>query len=287
MTLFGKLLLFAQLVLSVCFMALAGAVYSTQSTWKQQYDTSQDQLAQVRTDLQAAEDAKNNAERERDEQVASITADRDTKAGQLSNLQTQLDALRSERDIAEANLERQKALAATNASEANFRAEESLTMRTVNSNLHTRLSTAMEEIRTLQDQKLTAEIERDSLQQNYITTAEELTSLRRQVNTQGLGTGEALAERVDPPPPIEGVISEVDKNAAGQVDLIAISLGSDDGLKQGQLLDAFRPSTASTEPRYLGKVQLVRVEPDRSVARVRVRNKNGIIERGDYVTSRL
>ena len=284
MALFGRLLLVANLVLSACFLALAGAVYSTQSTWKDRQQTTQASLTQTETALREAESAKSNAEAELTAKVAAAEADRDTYKGRLDNLTAELAAVKTERDNAEANLERQKALALTQANEAGFRTEAELVQRGVNSQLHDRLEKVSKDLQAVQDDLFSEKLARTQIERQYIAAAEQLENVRRAGGTRN---GVIARDVVKPAPEIDGVIADTRKDDAGRVELVQLTIGADDGLSKGQTLDAYRSSDNGTNAKYLGRVELVDVGPDISVARVVQRSKSGIIERGDRVTSRL
>jgi len=66
-------------------------------------------------------------------------------------------------------------------------------------------------------------------------------------------------------------------------------LGSDDGLSKGHQLFVYRFGTIENgnRPKYLGKIELVYVDPDKAVGTVIDAAKNGVIEKGDHVNSKL
>ena len=290
MSLFGKLLLVANMVLAVCFLALAGAVYSTQQTWKQRHDSVEEQLAQTRTNLQAAESAKNDAERRLKDETEKLAQDVSTFRGRFEIEQEKVATLTSERDAAETKAERAASLATTQANEAQFRTETELVQRGVNESLHTRLEQLTARLQQVQDDLFTEQLTKSQLEREYLVAAEELTALKRRVGSRALQPGgDDVVEELagNPPPEIDGLVQRTGKNDAGQVDYVALSIGSDDGLEKGQSLTAYRPGNEQTDAKYLGRVTLVTVNPDSAVARVDVRSKQGIIEEGDRVTSRL
>ena len=291
MSLFGKLLLGVQFVLSVCFLALAGAVFSQQSTFKDKYDATNKQLADARGQYDAAVAEKTAAETDRDEKVAAVTADRDLFKGQLDNLQAELAAAVEAKNLAEANYERQRALASVTSSEAEYRKDEAINRRTVNSNLSTRLEASNQRNSDLQDNLFAAELALSQVKREYEETATELAELRRAANVRGTNLAgvsvDEIQDAVAPPPAVDGFIQDTREDTSGRVRYVEITLGADDGLEKGQTLDAFRGAEGGRQPKYLGKIQLVQVYPDTAVARVVQAAKNGIIERGDRVTSQL
>lgn len=77
------------------------------------------------------------------------------------------------------------------------------------------------------------------------------------------------------PPPVDGIVTAVDK------DNLEISLGSDDGLRVGQRLEVFRDDT------NLGHAVVQQIDPDRAVAKVDDKTKQGAIKVGDGVAPKL
>ena len=78
------------------------------------------------------------------------------------------------------------------------------------------------------------------------------------------------------PPKVEGVVLEVSDK-----DLIEISIGKDDGLKEGHTLEVYRDNT------YLGRIVIRRTAPDRAVGQIIKELQRGQIKRGDRVSTKL
>jgi hypothetical protein len=78
-----------------------------------------------------------------------------------------------------------------------------------------------------------------------------------------------------PPKGVPGIV------LAATTDNVEISLGSDDGLLVGHVLDAYRGST------YLGKIQVIKVDTDRAVCKVLAQFRKGIIQANDRVSTGL
>ena len=64
-------------------------------------------------------------------------------------------------------------------------------------------------------------------------------------------------------------------------DSIEVTLGGDDGVQMGHLLEVYR------DDEYLGRVQVISVKSDRSVGRVIREFKRGEMKPGDRVATRL
>jgi membrane-associated protease RseP (regulator of RpoE activity) len=76
---------------------------------------------------------------------------------------------------------------------------------------------------------------------------------------------------------MEGLVTAVQKG-----DLVEISLGSDDGMKEGGILHVYRRGGV-----YLGRVQVLATTPDRSAAKILRNARTGEIQKGDRVATSL
>jgi hypothetical protein len=89
-----------------------------------------------------------------------------------------------------------------------------------------------------------------------------------------------------PPPPLDGVVEEIQKDRTDRTQFVVLSVGKDDGLNVGNVMDVFRPS--QEKPLYLGSVRIIELFSDKAVGEVVLpRVKNGDIEVGDNVTTQL
>jgi len=103
------------------------------------------------------------------------------------------------------------------------------------------------------------------------------TLLRR----NGLSDDISQIKGTESPPTVRGQISRVD----AQNRAVEISIGSDDGLVPGHELFVYR---VSPRAEFLGKIKIITVDPDQSVARVIGSTVNGKkLKEGDIVSSTI
>ncbi len=76
--------------------------------------------------------------------------------------------------------------------------------------------------------------------------------------------------------PVKGSVETVEEGSDG---LLMVSIGSDDGLSEHNKLDVKRGDS------YLGKVEVVTLEPNRAVCKVLPEYRQGVIQKGDLVYS--
>jgi hypothetical protein len=285
MTFIGKLLVIIQLVLSICFMALAGAIFTRQQTWQAAAVTARQEVAQLQTALDETEtvlkadigrltNERNNAEN-----------DKTAAENELALADQKVENL--EDDLETMNLERteQKALADITAIEATMRREEALTMRRINQQQAEELNKQNTRVRQQEDENFNMNVERKSLVSRYNELLSSVAVYRRVLASNGFSTDPKAYSRTNAPTPLVfGEVLETKKSARAGRELIEVSIGSDDGVREGTVLYVYRIGDRN---KFLGQIRLELVTPDRSVGIVTSRAKNGVIERKDYVTTRL
>lgn len=284
----GKILVIVQVVLSLLFMAFAGAVFSMHQNWKEKYATTQDAVATLekeKTDVQQQLDL---VRQEFDTKFDEEKARADRFQAENLTLQAEVKNLTAEVERKEAQREEQTGLAEAKQQEAQFRQEEAELQRIENNKLRAAVDEQTALVRDLQDQVFTRDVTLEELRKRFDNLLKKTAYLEEVVAKHKLETDPDIVEKMKmPPPPVEGVVVNIAKNRANRVELIALSIGSDDGLIISHELDVIRLNAADKSSDWLGRVRVVSLEPDSAVARVIQEAKNGIIETGDIVTSHL
>jgi hypothetical protein len=278
MSFMGKILVVIQVVLSVFFMAFAGAVYTAQTNWKKSYETQLAATKKVEGQLRELEEATTKERNERQAELNQIKAERDASNGKVTNLTndvTDLTAKNKQLAVEAAAAKEQTKIADE---EAKARKEESLALREVNTKL---LKSRDEETAAktrLEDETQKLKVDLDKSQRKVVQLEKDLAAYKSQYPDLKI----AVKAGVAPAEPVEGKIEEVRRSrVAGNAEFVEISIGSDDGLTKGHHLDVVRGE------KYLGRIRVVETWPDKAVCEVVTKNKNGIIQRGDNVTTKL
>ncbi|OAI54276.1 hypothetical protein AYO47_03160 [Planctomyces sp. SCGC AG-212-M04] len=286
----GKLLVFLQLGLSIVFAAMAGAVYTAHTNWKTAALKARDD---VKSKDSALATAISNAETEKNDLTTRLNTAKDDKLKVEADLQTaqvQVAALQKDKADLQSQLSSSTALAETKASEAGFRNEEAQKQRLVNIDVNKRLDEAQAELRTKTDDLFVARTELTDLQAKHTALLQEKADLEKILASANVNIARdrrTVAKLQTPPPVVDGVIQEVEKDRTGRAKYMVISIGSDDGLVVGHQLDAYRSGVDGRRVQWLGKIRVVSTTPDQAVCEVVETAKNGIIEKGDNVTTKL
>ena len=288
MSFVGKILVVVQLVLSVLFMALAGAVFAVHTNWKVKYDKqeavlagAQKSAADTNTELAAAKLASQKVVNDNQASMGQLTQ-------QVANQTVELEGLKKKNNEDQQELQTQTALAQTKAKEAIFRTTEAEEQRASNRALQASLDTVSATMRTIEDEKFGLQIEHDNLKDQYLANQVKLAYLERIVKLHKIETDPQLADKhAAPPPPVEGLVRVVSIDKTNRPKMIEISIGEDDGLLVGHMMSVIRSGVGGKKPQYLGEVRVISIEPNRAVCIVVETAKNGIIEVGDHVTTKL
>lgn len=285
MTTVGKILVVLHLVLSIMFMAFAGAVFTAQKNWrttalandaalKKANTKLKDQLAEFereRTDNQAKSDKQND-------QIMKLTAEKGT-------LNTQVLALTADNERLQLANDQVDGQAQLQTVEANERTAESTLQRTQNSIAYQWRMDLSKKVHELEDTLFARQQELQTLNERHERVLKDLQTTRIFLGSKGLPTDpKMMVSDKTPPPPVEGRVLEYVKEKKGNTELVEVSLGSDDGLSVGHKMTVY-----NREGRYLGQIRLTLVNADKSVGIVLkdLKEKNTVIQKGDNVTTKL
>ncbi len=313
MTFVGKILVVVQMILSVCFMAFAGAVYSFQEDWQTAYNTSQDEVTKLSNQLNEANDTIRlmKADRDADKGIEVDLAkylqesDFDALTAHIADpgVSGQLKQLASDLSAAEVELLRvNKALTAANEElknqkeefnqlqvkqdikqqEAKERAVEAEKYKEINAKLNEELNQAVVKQQDLRDQIFSKDTQLKQVAAQQTKLLDEMANYVQAVNQAGIDIDEFVAAS-EPPPAVSGKVVRTRKSDGGVV-LVEITIGSDDGIAKGHVLDVYNTDGRG---KYLGQIQILYTTPDAAVGRVIDEVRNGKIRENDDVTTKL
>ncbi len=286
MTFLGKVLIVVQVVLSFCFMAFAGAVFAVHQNWRAQFNTADQMVDTLRGELDTAR-GEFQAERDQiQQQIDDADAEATLQGNNARQADTLLQAANRDNQLLAQEISRLEGEQERAALEANFRQEEAEQQRTENLAQQAALDAIQTEQRTANDTIFAQGVELAELQRRFTDLQETSAHYLALLNQNGIDPlTRLLGDILAPPPPVDGRIMEVSLDEAGRPKLVQISLGEDDGLQDGHVLDVYR--IVNGETLYIGQIKITSTLPDRAVADVLNENRNGIIEVADYVTTKL
>ncbi len=278
----GKILIVLQLVFSLCFMCFAGAAYTFQEGWKNRATTAEDKLKNTNLQLTEAQTARQQLEEKLTADVKTQTERAVMAEAKVTGLETSLAQALG--NLANAEQQRDKHLAdlAIAQQEAQARISETTDARSENLRLNDRVVDGISVRRTLEDQVLELQGQNNEAVRREQANIEKLERLRGVLSKNNIDWEEALKGPVLPvSEKVNGVVRAARKNESRSAELVEISVGSDDGITKSMRLTIYRGA------KYVCQIEVTEVYPDVAVGRVIEETRNGSIERGDNVTTKL
>lgn len=286
MNLLGKIFVGLILVLSVVFMGFSVAVYATHKNWydaiyrkapgphgepiglqiqldekKKQYENLQAQFNSLQAEL-ATEKAM------RRQQLAKLQDEKSTLDKEYNRLaQQEADLIQREKDAA-ANVKTAQATLDSKLQEIDLLRKEIDDARQARDD-------RFQEVVKLTDDLHQAEGEAARLKERSLYLGEQIAKANNVLMRNGLSAEMPLDGT---PPKLDGIVL-----ASGANGMVEISLGSDDGVAKGNTFEVFRAATS----KYLGRVEVLQVLPDKSVAKIIPEYRKGPIAKEDRVATRL
>ncbi len=273
MRLLGNFLIVLTLVLSLLFASMSVVVFATHKNWREEAKRLKDEV----TKLESA----NKRFREEIEQAKTTLAQEQlARKMAIASLETQLVAARDQYSKAQDENTRLAAEIGTLIEKAK---NDSTVMAAVTAEV-TQVRDQLQKDRADRDQqfanvvRLTDELHalqgvRDNLTNRNVQLAEQNARMKKVLEANDLSE---FADVEAIPPKLDGIVMAVSSD-----NFVEISLGSDDGLKVGHVLDVHRGAT------YKGRIQVVQTTPSRSVAKILPEFRKGQIRTQDRVATRF
>ncbi len=282
MTTVGKILVVLHLVLSIMFMAFAGAVYTAQNNWRTAHKKATDDLSKEKS---KSNDLRAEFEKERADvaqQIATLKDNVTRLTGQNTDLTTQVATLDSDNKQLRRDVDQQRDMAALTTTEAVERKKEADLQRNVNGELFVSREELVKNLNETEDKRFALDVQLQQVSEKYDQLLNDLKIMKGFLASKDLPTDpKQMIVQFAPPPPVQGLITDVRKVERSSRELVEISIGSDDGLVVGHKLTVFKGD------KYVGEIRLTLVQADKSVGYIYARAKNAIVNVGDNVTTKL
>lgn len=277
MNMLGKLFVVLIFVMSLVFMAFSIAVYSTHRNWREE---AQNVSRRLQTERATVADLQRRVEDMQQRHTVEVGAMQES----LAKLETEAEQLRAERAAQQAELaqlverERQSVGAMQATQQTLEAARTELTdLRTQIRDVQREKDEQFQEAVRLTDELNQAMGQLDLLRTRQLELTEQIARQRVVLDRHGLDEFEPVDHL---PPAVDGIVL-----AVGRDGLVEISIGSDDGLRRGHTLEVYRRGAGVNK--YLGRIEVVRADPDRAAATIIPEYRKGIIQREDRVATRL
>ncbi len=282
MTRIGQILVVLITCFALLFMGFAVTVFATRTNWRDKYNAEKTKKEELDVKRRALEAQITLLSDDLGREVLTHKRERDTNNNQLKDQKAGYDRLLADYKQAREDVVKAISQLKLAVDEATARREEAFRLRA--------------DLKTTQEAKEIAIKKQFETEQMNIGLKGDLETMTARakdleqrsaelvaiLESHGLSpeSKDKMEQRIKFPPPVEGIVLEVDP----QGKLVQISVGKDDGLDKLHQLDVFR---VTPKGKYVGRIEIIEVEPDRAVARILSGFKQDSIKKGDLVATRI
>jgi hypothetical protein len=274
MTVFGKILVFVNLVFSLLTAGLIVMVYTTRVNWNAAFTAQAKAIAVARADAQSAETDAAKRVNDKDAQYQTLKAEKDKASSEVRALNDQLAKAKADYDTLAKTQSGTQQVAKDQTDELNRRKAEVENQKKLVEDRDKKIAAIDRQMANLRDEATQYKIQWEQakerlglLQGQFAQMSRDNERMRQQLGGAAGGPGIASAPAAGtgssyPPARIEdlkGTIQRVDG------DLATITPGSDAGVAVGSELYVFR---LQPKPEYLGKIVILNVTPTQAVGRL-------------------
>ena len=273
MNVLGKIFTILILVASIFLMVVAMFVYATHRNWKDAYD-------QLNAKLAAQTTANANAEAQYLAQISQLKSEQSAAVQDVAKLETERNLIVSQnqaiqKEVDQLRQDQAQSVALVKATEEN-------------------INRLTEEVTGLRKSVQVAQLDRDKMFHQTLQATSELHSVGGQLQQLEERSAQVVAQLADVTakateggvdlqgeyvPRVRGKVSKSRRSTDGQ--LIEITIGADDGVRPGQMVEIFRGE------RYLGRAKILSADPDRAVGQILREFQQGQIQENDDVATKL
>lgn len=281
MTFVGKILVGLITAFALLFLGISTVVFTANTNWKQATAKEKEKVGALTKTLADANGAKEAAEKA----VEQAKGEHKLRTDELNNQITQLTAqAKTSQDQA---TQAQNALGLTQKNmqlaldEATAKKAETDTLREQKGEVEKQANAFKLKQTELLDKIRELERLLETARSNEKDLRDRAARLSTLLRRHSISDDVSAVNATDAPPPVEGQVKRVDKGNS----TLELSIGSDDGLAAGHELFLFR---THPRPEYLGKIRILNVDSDQSVAKVIKGTISGKkVQEGDIVSSTL
>lgn len=281
MTLVGKIFTVLIFIMSLVFMSFAVMVFATHQNWRDMVkstDSSKPGLEQKLLNTTAVLNA-NKQEHERTKQQLAL--EQASRRQALAAQQTRLN--NAEKNESDLTKQLNDASAALTNEVIKFQISQK------------RLTDLEKEIQILRKETQLAQLDRDMQFSKVVELTDRLNqdevkrqALEERANQLNLQLAQMSMVMKHHGLDVNSLVSSLEPiNLTGLVlvvgdkDLVEISVGKDDGLREGHVMEIYRGDT------YIGQIKIMKVAPDRAVGQINKNLKRGQVRKGDHVTTKF
>jgi hypothetical protein len=286
MTVFGKILVFVNLVFSLVVGGLVMMVYLTRANWEDAYKKSEASLVAARAEREQTLREKDDAKKEYETKLAALQKENKDLNANLDiarrELNTKADELavfkkQDRKDGADVSV-----LQTGNAASREYAKD----LEKKNDELHKEKQALIAVISDERRSRIQAQTDLNYYKARNLEVEEKMREVLRELNRKSGPAGTVASRKSgEENPPAENVGGQV-ISWDPESGLVKVSIGSDAGLAIGNTLKVFRLHPIPEQSKFLGTIEILSVRPHEAVGRP-TKPLSYPLRNGDRVASRL
>jgi len=289
MNLIGKIFTVLIFILSIIFMTMVLAIYATHRNWRDAVETTPEQVTATRPlGLKYEWDKEKKHNQELKDRLDQLKQEKDkeldAKVQALTKLENENSLMKDKNNELQKSIDKlddaqRKAVAALKATQdesAKFRGEVE-GLRSEAEKAQSDRNAHFREVVRLTDEMHQMLNEMTDLKNRNTTLAADMAKAREVLRHFDLSENTDISGS---PPRVEGLVEAV--LGGGMTE---ISIGSDSGVQKGHKLDVYR--VAPTGNKYVGRVEVLKTAPDKSVCKIIPSFQQSEVQKGDRVASKI
>jgi hypothetical protein len=284
MTALGKTLVFFNLLFSLVTGGLIVMVFVTRTNWREGMEkamaetrAAQAEVKAIKTQQEALKGDAENARQKLERQIEGLNKDIAERQAEISNQKAQADAAKKDANEHLAVSQTQSIEIGRLQKERNQMAEY---LKAANDSI----AKITKDLADMTQQEKYHHLRGDALEKELSETRELASQLRRKVEELTARTRNLPAIGAQANPPKVPSFDMAGRVLSAEGNWAVISLGSDNGIEQGHLLQVYR---TSPQPVYLGTLTITKAEPHQAVGNFEPAAKGRKIQANDTVDTRI
>lgn len=292
MTIIGKILTFLIFVFSLLFLGFAIVINNTNKdprTKQSWYETVLDLrkgIQNYREDLKAKEEENTSLKSQLNTSMQELAAVRARNKTEIDELTSKVAAMENVKDQAVTKLQQSQVLIATIQTDIEKKTKENLDLSDRIKQLDIKIAGLNQEVTTQKNQRIAAQIERDTLKGRLNENERELARLAQELEQsrdQKLAQQSPGSQVIPSPPPVDvqGKVTGVDLDKG----LVSINKGSDHGLAKAHTMNVYR---LGPKAEWVCMIRIIQVSDHEAVGLIVMpQNRKPTVLRDDLVGSSI
>ncbi len=278
MTFLGRVFTLIILISSASFFVAALLANASHRDYREKLSKLRTENGQLKNTITATKSANEKLQ-------TSLAHEQYARRAALASLQTQYDSQAQQLATANSQLSQQIAINTMKNQEHSATIDllkatdsQNATLRTEIDKVITDRNAVRKSVISLTDSLNTLRSMESDLKEQLRQLQDQATLYEALAETRGAALKSFGVSHVEDTPPVDlrGEILAVGNNNS-----VEVSIGRDDGVREGHTLDVYRGD------HYLGKIEIVRAQDDKAVGKILTSYRKGYIQAGDKVASKI